>query len=98
MLYLLPNHISYLSKASLLKLPVLGQLLAYGETVPIIRESLAEAKTALVVIEDKLRQGRHVAIAPEGGRRRKVSDPRIDNFLEFKKGPFHVAKHTGVQC
>lgn len=97
MLYLLPNNISFIAKESLFKVPVLGTVLRYGETIPILRENLTEAKHALAVAVDKLKNGRHVAIAPEGTRRRKpsISDTDPNVLLEFKKGPFHVAKSAG---
>jgi putative phosphoserine phosphatase/1-acylglycerol-3-phosphate O-acyltransferase len=99
MLYLLPNNISFIAKESLLKVPLLGPILQWGETIPILRENLTEAKHALGVAIDKLKSGRHVAIAPEGTRRRKpsITEDDASPLLDFKKGPFHVAKSAGTR-
>lgn len=99
MLYLLPNYISFIAKESLLRVPVIGPILRYGETIPILRENLTEAKQSLGVAADRLKSGRHVAVAPEGTRRRKPSicGSESDILLDFKKGPFHAAKSAGVR-
>jgi 1-acyl-sn-glycerol-3-phosphate acyltransferase len=99
MLFMLPNYICFLGKESLFKVPIIGWMLKYGDTIPIIRENITEAKHSLVVAEHRLAAGRHVAVAPEGTRRQKKSVVSLGagNLLEFKKGPFHVAKHTGVR-
>ena len=100
LLYLLPSPISFVAKAELLRLPLFGAIFRWGRTIPIEREVLSEAKNSLHVAEGYLKQGRHVALAPEGTRRRRASLPGRsggETLAEFKKGSFHVAKNTGVR-
>ena len=96
LLLVLPPKLSFLAKDSLFKIPILSFYARYGKCIPITRENLADAKHSLSVAEDRLRDGRHVVLAPEGTPRRSKSNTSKgdENIAEFKKGPFHVAKHV----
>jgi len=59
--------------------------------IPIERKNLAEAKKSLLQAENVIKQlKRSVAMFPEGTR---TKDGKLQ---QFKKGPFHLAKNTGV--
>ena len=96
LLLILPTRLSFVAKDSLFKIPVLGAILRWGKCIPIARENLADAKHSLAIAENRLMEGRHIVLAPEGTRRRSKSNPNKggDNIAEFKKGPFHVAKNV----
>lgn len=66
--------------------------------IPINRDNLSSAIDSLNTARDViLNEGHNVAIAVEGTRRRKRSVDHSDyrqNLMEFKKGPFHLAKNS----
>jgi len=89
----IPGRTSAFLKRSLMRIPVLGWGFQQGEFIPVDRsgdresaqESVAEARRVLA-------RGIHITTFVEGTRSR---DGRM---LPFKKGPFYLAKETGVPC
>jgi 1-acyl-sn-glycerol-3-phosphate acyltransferase len=70
--------------------PVWGRLVKRYGAIPIIRENLKKAIHSLSLTEEEIRKGTSFIISPEGTR------TLTGKMNEFKKGPFHVAKNTGV--
>jgi putative phosphoserine phosphatase/1-acylglycerol-3-phosphate O-acyltransferase len=70
--------------------PVFGPLFAAAGMVFIDRGDTARAIEALAPAVEALREGRSLAIAPEGTR---SLTPRLGRF---KKGAFHIAMQAGV--
>lgn len=70
--------------------PLWGVVIKKYGAIPIIREKLSEAIHSLSLTEDAIREGTSFIISPEGTR------TNTGKMLPFKKGPFHVAKNTGV--
>ncbi len=70
--------------------PVWGQIVKRYGIIPIKRSELKQAINSLDLLEKALRAGTTCLISPEGTR-------TLDGKMNpFKKGPFHVAKNTGV--
>ena len=70
--------------------PIFGQLLKLYGGIPIKRTHLKSALKSLSLVEDAINNGISFIIAPEGTR-------TLNGELSiFKKGPFHLAKNTGV--
>ena len=61
----------------------------YG-VIPIKRKKLKEAIHSLDLAEDAIRKGVSFLVSPEGTR------TLTGEMSNFKKGPFHLAKNTGV--
>jgi putative phosphoserine phosphatase/1-acylglycerol-3-phosphate O-acyltransferase len=70
--------------------PLFGPAFAFAGVVFIDRADGAKAIAALAPAVQALREGRSIAIAPEGTRSRT---PRLGRF---KKGAFHLAMQAGV--
>ena len=70
--------------------PLWGAVIKRYGAIPIIREKLSEAIHSLSLSEDEIKKGTSFIISPEGTR------TTTGKMLPFKKGPFHVAKNTGV--
>jgi len=70
------------------KIPLIGSVLHRLNAIPIHRFNHAKAIKAIQVAEQKIQEGYHIAIFPEGTR-------TIDGKLnKFKKGGFHMASNT----
>ena len=71
------------------KIPLIGSILHRLNAIPIHRFNHAKAIDAIKVAEQKIQDGYHIAIFPEGTR-------TIDGKLQkFKKGGFiHLYSHT----
>ncbi len=87
---LLRSDFTGVGKQELKHTPVFGPLFSYAGLVFIDRSNTAKAIEALAPAVEALREGRSIAIAPEGTRSRT---PRL---LPFKKGAFHIAMQGGV--
>ena len=73
------------------KIPLIGSILHRINAIPIHRFNHSKAIEALKVAEQKIYQGYHIAIFPEGTR-------TIDGKLNiFKKGGFHMASNTNTK-
>ena len=97
MLYYLARPLSFIAKAELFRVPVVGKVLTYGRTIPIERTNRAKAIKSIELAQKYTSEGRSIVIAPEGTRRRKMSDPDQPNILPLKKGGFHLAKNAGIR-
>lgn len=70
--------------------PVWGFLVKKYGAIPIVRQKLDNAITSLEKLENAVRSGVSIMIAPEGTR------TLTGRLNAFKKGPFHVAKNTEI--
>lgn len=80
----------WVSKASILKLPLIGWAMRAAKTITIERE---DRKSQLQTFRDSveaLKNGISLFVFPEGTR------SKDGKLLEFKKGPFAMAKKAGV--
>jgi putative phosphoserine phosphatase/1-acylglycerol-3-phosphate O-acyltransferase len=87
---LLRRDFAGIAKKELQNIPLLGQAFEFAGTVFIDRGDTKKAIDALAPAVQALREGRSIAIAPEGTRSRT---PRLG---AFKKGAFHIAMQAGV--
>jgi len=87
---LLREDIVGIAKKEVQRQPFLGPALTFAGTVFVDRDDVGDPKKALQPAVAALRDGRSVAIAPEGTRSR---DGRLG---EFKRGAFHLAREAGV--
>ena len=86
----LRRNVRFMAKASLFRIPLLGQALRVGGFVPVIREDRRRAIESVNVAAERLRCGIDFVVFPEGTR------GRDGNLLELKKGPFFMAIGGGV--
>lgn len=89
-LKLLRRDFTAVAKQEIQRNPVFGPLFAAAGVVFIERGGRTRAIEALRPAVEALREGRSLAIAPEGTR---SSTPRLG---PFKKGAFHLAMQAGV--
>lgn len=90
LLSLLPWEMKWLSKASLMKIPVFGWIMWVVRDVPVHRGQSASAREALQACRRRLVGRVSVMIFPEGTR-----SPRAE-MLPFKDGAFRLALEAGV--
>jgi len=81
---------SVLVKKELFRVPILGWGMRLTSLVPVDRRNREAAIASLHFAADVLRSGVNMTIWPEGTR---SPDGRL---LPFKRGPFHLAKESGV--
>jgi len=79
-----------MAKASLFRIPLLGQALRLAHFVPIVREDREAAIASVGQAAEALRRGLDFVVFPEGTR------SRDGQLLELKKGPFFMALEGGV--
>ena len=70
------------------KIPIIGSILSRINAIPIHRLNHAKAINAMKIAEEKIQEGYHIAIFPEGTR------TTTGNLNSFKKGGFHMAINT----
>lgn len=70
--------------------PVWGYLVKKYGVIPIVRQKLKTAITSMDKLEEAIKKGTSMMIAPEGTR------TLTGKMAPFKKGAFHVAKNTGI--
>jgi len=87
---LLRSNFTGVAKKELQKDPIFGPLGWLADVAFVDRANTEEAKKALAPAVEALRNGRSLAMAPEGTR---SATPRLG---PFKKGAFHVAMQAGV--
>jgi putative phosphoserine phosphatase/1-acylglycerol-3-phosphate O-acyltransferase len=87
---LLRKDFAGIAKKEIRSVPILGQAFEFAGTVFIDRSDTKAAIDALGPAVEALKEGRSIAIAPEGTRSRT---PRLGRF---KKGAFHLAMQAGV--
>ena len=86
----LRRNVRFMAKASLFRIPLLGQALRVGGFVPVVRKDRSQAIGAVNVAAARLRSGIDFVVFPEGTR------SRDGNLLELKKGPFFMAIAGGT--
>jgi|TARA_B100000508_G_scaffold109591_1_gene87751 1-acyl-sn-glycerol-3-phosphate acyltransferase len=84
------HYFTGVGKVEQFSYPIWGYLAKQYGAIPIVRQQLDIAITSLVKAEEAIRKGVSMMIAPEGTR------TLTGELGTFKKGPFHVAKNTGV--
>ena len=84
------RDVTGIAKQEIKRNPIFGPLFAAAGVVFIDRADSKKAIEALGPALEALRQGRSIAIAPEGTRQKT---PRLG---KFKKGAFHMAMQAGV--
>ena len=85
-----PHYITAIGAEEIFKYPIWGKVITKYGGVPIQRKRLKNAIKSLNLVENSIKNGISFIIAPEGTR-------TISGKMGiFKKGPFHVAKNTGV--
>ncbi|MDH3959607.1 MAG: HAD-IB family hydrolase [Actinomycetota bacterium] len=87
---LLRKDFTGVAKKSLERDPMFAPVGFLADVAYIDRTDSAKARQGLEPAVDALRNGKSIAIAPEGTR---APTPRL---LPFKKGPFHMAMQAGV--
>ncbi|MGB7981237.1 MAG: HAD-IB family hydrolase [Candidatus Nanopelagicales bacterium] len=87
---LLRKDFTGVAKKSLERDPFFGPVGFLADVAYVDRADSAKAREGLEPAVEALRNGRSIAIAPEGTR---SPTPRL---LPFKKGPFHMAMQAGV--
>ncbi|MCP3978819.1 MAG: 1-acyl-sn-glycerol-3-phosphate acyltransferase [bacterium] len=90
MLSAVPETTRFVAKASLFRIPVMGQAMKASGFVPIDRKNRHAAMRSLEVAAQRVRDGTSVLMFVEGTR-------SMDGKLApFKKGPFHLALEARV--
>lgn len=87
---LLRRDFTAVAKKELEHDPVFAPIGYLASVAYVDRKNSEKAREALAPVVDALRDGRSIAIAPEGTR---SATPRL---LPFKKGAFHMAMQAGV--
>lgn len=88
---LIRRDIAYLGKKELSRQPIRGRLMQFGGVVLVDRKNTAAAGKAMQPLIDAIRkEGRSVAIFPEGTRSHSTI------LRQFKKGAFLIAMRAGV--
>ena len=80
-----PTPIVFLSKASIRKVPLLGEANARVGTVFVERGNKESSLKAIRTLVNTVKNGRSVVVYPEGTR------SKTGEILPFKKGGFHLA-------
>ena len=80
-----PTPIVFLSKASIRKVPLLGEANARVGTVFVERGNKESSLKAIRTLVNTVKNGRSIVVYPEGTR------SKTGEILPFKKGGFHLA-------
>jgi 1-acyl-sn-glycerol-3-phosphate acyltransferase len=88
--YVLGANLRMITKVELFKIPIFGEAIRQAGFIAIDRSNRTRAIESLRVAKEKLAQGVHVWIAPEGTR------SKTGQLLPFKKGGFNVALEAGL--
>jgi 1-acyl-sn-glycerol-3-phosphate acyltransferase len=86
----LPWEMKWMSKQSIMRIPVLGWAMWAVRDIPITRERATSARDALAASRDRLDANVSVVIFPEGTR------SETDEMLPFKDGAFRLAIEAQV--
>ena len=86
----LPHYVTSVGAEKQFSWPVWGRIVKRYGVIPINRKDLNAAIHSLGRMETVLKSGVSCIISPEGTR------TLTGELGPFKKGPFHVARHTGV--
>lgn len=80
----------FVSKASILKIPVIGAAMKAANTITIEREDRRSQLNAFRQCVETLKAGTSIFVFPEGTR------SPTGALIDFKKGPFSMARKAGV--
>ena len=83
-----PHYITAVAAIEIFKYPIFGYIIKKYGIIPIARKNIKKAISSLTLVEKHLKNGTSFLISPEGTRSKN------GELLEFKKGPFHLAKNT----
>ncbi|SVB35945.1 uncharacterized protein METZ01_LOCUS188799, partial [marine metagenome] len=86
----IPHYITAVGANKQFSWPIWGWIVKRYGVIPIKRKKLKEAIHSLYLAEDAIRNGTSFIISPEGTR------TLTGDMSTFKKGPFHLAKNTGI--
>ena len=86
MFLILPDDFAFLGKAEVLKWPIINVFFLKGVDIPVYRGSVKRAKECLDLADMALKEGRSIAIFPEGGM-----DINNHRLRRFKNGAFKLA-------
>lgn len=85
--------LKFVGKQELLKIPVLGQSIAWGQHIVVDRKSMAKKTAVLELCIERLKRGISVCLFPEGTR----SQLPNAEMLPFSKGAFLIAQQAKVR-
>lgn len=88
--YHLGTSFKFVSKASILKIPFVGSAMKATNTITIAREDRRSQMEAFRKCVQTLKDGVSIYVFPEGTRSKDGA------LLEFKKGPFAMARRAGT--
>lgn len=86
MFLILPDDFAFLGKAEVLKWPLVNIFFKRGIDIPVFRGSVKRAKECLDLSDAAIKQGRSIAIFPEG-----VMEINSNKLKRFKNGAFKLA-------
>jgi 1-acyl-sn-glycerol-3-phosphate acyltransferase len=86
----IPHYVTAVGANKQFSWPIWGWIVKRYGVIPIKRKKLKEAIHSLDLAEKAINEGVSFLISPEGTR------SLTGELGEFKKGPFHLAKNTGV--
>lgn len=86
----LPWEMKWLSKAEVMRLPLMGWLMRMAGDIPVRRGDSRSRAEAMEGIRDRLSKGVSVIVLPEGTR------APTDELLPFRDGAFRIAVELGL--
>ena len=86
----IPHYITAVGANKQFSWPIWGWIVKRYGVIPIKRKNLKEAIHSLDLAEEAIKKDTSFIISPEGTR------TLTGKMNTFKKGPFHLAKNTGV--
>lgn len=86
MFLIIPHDFAFMGKAELLKWPLIHIFFKRGIDIPVYRNNRKKAGESILAANESLRNGRSIAIFPEG---KMVENPPI--MSRFKNGAFSMA-------
>ena len=86
----LPWEMKWLSKASIMKVPIFGWMMWAVRDIPVHRGMAVSAREAMAECRDRLAKRASVMMFPEGTR------SKTSEMLPFKDGAFRLAIEAGV--
>lgn len=86
----IPQHLCFIAKDILFKIPLLGWSMSLAGFVSVERGNSHSGREAVGKLEQRLREGWSVSIFPEGTR------SRSGELLPFKKSGFLLGLRTGI--
>ena len=86
----LPWEMKWLSKAEIMRLPLMGWMMRMAGDIPVYRGDTRSRREALAGIRDRLSKKVSVMVMPEGTR------SPTEQLLPFRDGAFRVAVELGL--